>query len=97
MTCADYAYPLQTEKRLRVHGGGRIRLKFRAEPEYLYPELRDRRSRSIRELTPRGTGLERTVRLPRSLPRRMDRLGVFVMYKRGDADFEIELRRHRHR
>ena len=97
MACADYAYPLETEKRLPVHGRGRIRLEFGAEPEHVYPELRDHRSRSIVELTPRGDGREWTVRLPRHLPRGMDRLGVFVMYKRGDADFEVDLRRHRHR
>jgi len=97
MACADYAYPLETEKRLPVHGRGRIRLEFGAEPEHIYPELRDHRSRSIFELTPRGDGREWTVRLPRHLPRGMDRLGVFVMYRRGDADFEVDLRRHRHR
>ena len=79
-----------------MHGRGRIRLEFGAEPEQLYPELRDHRSRSIFELTPHGDGTEWTVRLPRQLPRGMDRLGVFVMYKRGDADFEVDLRRHRH-
>jgi hypothetical protein len=97
MTCADFGYPLETEKRLPVHGRGRIRLEFGAEPEELYPELRDHRSRSILELDPRGNGREWTVRLPRHLPQGMDRLGVFVMYRRGDADFEVDLRRHRHR
>jgi hypothetical protein len=97
MVCADYAYPLETEKRLPVHGGGRIRLVFGAEPQEIYPELRDHRSRSILELTSRGDGTQWTVRLPRVLPRGMDRLGVFVMYKRGDADFEADLRRDRHR
>lgn len=97
MFCADYAYPLDTEKRLPVHGRGRIRLEFRSEPEELHPELRDHRSRAILELTPRGDGREWTVRLPRQLPRGMDRLGVFVRYGRGDADFEVDLRRHRHR
>jgi len=97
MACADYVYPLETKKRLPVHGRGRIRLEFGAEPEHIYPELRDHRSRSIFELTARGDGREWTVRLPRHLPRGMDRLGVFVMYKRGDADFEVDLRRHRHR
>ena len=96
MVCADYAYPLETEKRLPVHDRGRIRLVFGAEPQGIYPELRDHRSRSIHELTPRGNGTQWTVRLPRVLPRAMDRLGVFVMYKRGDADFEVDLRRHRH-
>lgn len=96
MVCADYAYPLETEERLPVHGGGRIRLDFGAEPDEVYPELRDHRSRSMVELRARGNGLERTVRLPRVLPRGMDRLGVFVTYERGDADFEVDLRRHRH-
>ena len=96
MRCADYAYPLKTEKRLPVHAGGRIRLTCGAEPEQIYPELRDRRSRSIRELTARGSGLERRIRLPRPLPEGMDRLGVFVQYERGDADFEVDLGRHPH-
>ena len=97
MVCADYAYPLETEKRLPVHGHGRIRLEFGAEPEEIHPDLRDHHSRSIVELTPRGDGREWTVRLPRHLPRGMDRLGVFVGYRRGSADFEVDLRRHRHR
>jgi hypothetical protein len=96
MVCADHSYPLPTERRLPVHGRGRIKLEFGAEPQEIYPELRDRRSRSIHELTPRGDGLEWKVRLPRTLPRGMDRLGVFVSYRRGSADFEIDLRRHRH-
>ena len=96
MRCADHAYPLKTAKRLPVHRGGRIRLTFATEPERIYPELRDRRSRSIQELTARGSGLERRIRLPRPLPDGMDRLGVFVEYERGDADFEVDLRRHRH-
>ena len=96
MRCADYAYPLKTEKRLPVHAGGRIRLTFGAEPERIYPALRDRRSRSIQELTARGRGLERRVRLPQPLPEGMDRLGVFVQYEKGDADFEVDLKRHRH-
>ena len=97
MACVDRAYPLESKKRLPVHGRGRIRLEFRVEPQEIYPELRDRRSRSIFELTPRGGGTEWRVRLPRALPRRMDRLGVFVSYRRGSADFEVDLRRHRHR
>ena len=96
MVCADHAYPLKTERRLPVHGGGRIRLTFGTEPERIYPELRDGRSRSIHELTERGSGLERRVRLPRPLPAGMDRLGVFVQYENGDGDFEVDLRRHRH-
>jgi hypothetical protein len=96
MVCADYAYPLKTERVLPVHGGGRIRLTFGTEPDHIYPELRDRRSRSVLELTARGRGLERRVRLPRGLPTGMDRLGVFVQYENGDADFEVDLKRHRH-
>ena len=96
MACADKAYPLQTTERLPVHGGGRIRLEFGAEPVEIHAELRDRRSRSVHELTERGAGLERRVRLPRVLPQGSDRLGVFVRYERGDADFEVDLKRHRH-
>jgi hypothetical protein len=96
MLCADYAYPLNTKRRLPVHGGGRIVLKFGEEPEEIDASLRDRRSRSVHELVARGTGLRRTIRLPRALPRGTDRLGVFVGYERGDADFEIDLKRHRH-
>ena len=51
----------------------------------------------MHELTARGNGLRRTIRLPRELPQGSDRLGVFVGYERGDADFEIDLKRHRHR
>ena len=97
MLCADHSYPLPTEKRLPVHGGGRIVLEFRAEPRELDPQLRDRRSRSVYELRARGTGKRRTIRLPRRLPEGTDRLGVFVGYARGDADFEVDLKRHRHR
>ena len=97
MRCADYAYPLRTEGRLPVHGRGRIVLEFGAEPEEIDASLRDRRSRSVHELTARGNGRRsRTIRLPRKLPRGSDRLGVFVAYERGDADFEVDLRRHRH-
>ena len=96
MLCADYAYPLETEGRLPVHGRGRITLDFGAEPEEIHADLRDRRSRSVHELTARGNGLQRTIRLPRVLPPGSDRLGVFVGYKRGSADFEVDLRRHRH-
>jgi len=97
MVCADRAYPLEAEKRLPVHGRGRVRLDFRVEPQEIVVDLRDRRSRSIIELTPRGDGTEWRVRLPRALPRGMDRLGVFVSYRRGSADFEVDLKRHRHR
>jgi hypothetical protein len=96
MACADAAYPLKTEGRLPVHGGGRIVLTFGAEPEEIDASLRDRRSRSVHELTARGSGLRRTIRLPRVLPQGSDRLGVFVGYERGDADFEVDLKRHRH-
>ena len=96
MACVDKAYPLRARKRLRVHGGGRILLDFGAEPVEIHPELRDRRSRSVFELSARGSGSHRRVRLPRTLPRGSDRLGVFVSYKRGSADFEIDLKRHRH-
>ena len=96
MRCADYAYPLETEGRLPVHGRGRIVLEFGAEPEEIDASLRDRRSRSVDELTARGDGLTWTIRLPRTLPKGSDRLGVFVSYRRGDADFEGDLRRHRH-
>jgi hypothetical protein len=94
--CADDAYPLETEGRLPVHGRGRITLEFRVVPEEIDPSLRDRRSRSVHELIARGNGLTRTIRLPRTLPKGTDRLGVFVAYERGDADFEVDLRRHRH-
>ena len=96
MLCADRSYPLPTKKRLPVHGRGRIRLEFRVEPEEIDAQLRDRRSRSVHELTARGKGLVRRIRLPRTLPNGWDRLGVFVTYRRGDADFEVDLRRHRH-
>lgn len=96
MLCADHSYPLPAEKRLPVHAGGRIVLEFRTEPRELDPQLRDRRSRSVYELRARGTGRRRTIRLPRRLPQGTDRLGVFARYARGDADFEVDLKRHRH-
>ena len=96
MRCEDRAYPLPTTERLRVHAGGRIRLRFRAAPEEIDAQLRNRRSRSVHELEARGNGKERTIRLPGPLPRGSDRLGVFVAYERGDADFEVDLKRHRH-
>jgi hypothetical protein len=96
MLCADHTYPLPAEKRLPVHPGGRIVLEFGAEPRELDPQLRDRRSRSVYELRVRGSGRRRTIRLPRNLPKGTDRLGVFVGYARGDADFEVDLKRHRH-
>ncbi len=96
MRCADKAYPLPAEKRLPMHAGGLIKLEFGAEPVEIHPELRDRRSRSVHELTARGGGLHRRIRLPRDLPKGSDRLGVFVSYERGSADFEIDLKRHRH-
>ena len=82
--------------RLPVHGGGRIVLRFRARPTEIDAQLRDRRSRSVYELRTRGRGRKRTIRLPRTLPKGSDRLGFFVRYKRGDADFEVDLKRHRH-
>ena len=94
--CADYRYPLRTKKRIRVHGGGRIELRFKERPEEIDAQLRDRRSRSVYELKQEGRGLKRTVRLPRTLPRGSDRLGFFVRYERGDADFEVDLKRHLH-
>ena len=97
MLCADSAYPLDTKRRLRVHGRGKLVLRFAEEPAEIDPSLRNRRSRSVHELVARGRGLKRTIRLPRRLPRGSDRLGVWVGYERGDADFEVDLRRHRHR
>jgi hypothetical protein len=97
MRCVDRAYPLDTGRRLRVHARGRIVLRFSVQPEEIDASLRDRRSRSVHELNTRGRRLRRTIRLPRPLPKGSDRLGVWVGYERGDADFEIDLRRHRHR
>ena len=96
MVCVDRAYPLATKGRLPVHGSGRIVLEFGAEPEEIDATLRDRRSRPVHELTARGRGVRRTIRLPLILPAGSDRLGVFVGYERGDADFEVDIRRHRH-
>ena len=96
MVCADHAYPLRTRERLPVHGRGRIVLQFRAEPTEIDAQLRDRRSRSVFELRATGRGLRREIRLPRQLPQGSDRLGFFVTYERGDADFEVDLKRHRH-
>jgi hypothetical protein len=97
MLCADHAYPLPAERRLPVHAGGRIVLEFGAEPEEIDPQLRDGRSAPVYELKARGRGLRRTIRLPQPLPKGTDRLGVFTRYERGDADFEVDLKRHRHR
>jgi hypothetical protein len=96
MVCADSAYPLRTTKRLPVHGGGRIVVQFRVAPQEIDPQLRDRRSRSVYELKSRGRGRQRIIRLPRTLPPGSDRLGVFAGYERGSADFEVDLKRHRH-
>ena len=96
MLCADHRYPLRTKKRLPVHPGGRIVLQLRARPTEIDAQLRDRRSRSVFELRTTGRGLRREIRLPRRLPQGSDRLGFFVTYERGDADFEVDLRRHRH-
>jgi hypothetical protein len=97
VACAEHSYPLRTKKRLPMHAGGRIELRFRVKPEEIDPQLRDRRSRSVYELKARGGGRLRTIRLPRTLPKGSDRLGFFVRYERGDADFEVDLKRHRHR
>ena len=94
--CAEHTYPLRTKERLPVHPGGRIVLDFEVRPQEIDAQLRDRRSRSVYELRTRGSGRERTIRLPRRLPAGSDRLGFFVRYKRGDADFEVDLKRHRH-
>lgn len=94
--CADYGYPLRTKKRLRIHPGGRIVLRFEERPQEIDAQLRDRRSRSVYELEQKGRGRERTIRLPRTLPKGTDRLGFFVRYEVGDADFEVDLKRHRH-
>jgi hypothetical protein len=96
MLCADHSYPLRTKERLPIHAGGRIVLRFRARPTEIDAQLRDRRSRSVYELRTRGSGMKRTIRLPRELPVGTDRLGVFVGYERGSADFEVDLKRHRH-
>jgi hypothetical protein len=96
MQCADHLYPLATNKRLPVHARGRITLEFGVAPEEIEANLRNRRSNSVHELDTRGSGRVRTIRLPRPLPRGSDRLGVFVGYERGDADFEVDLKRHRH-
>ena len=96
LRCADYRYPLRTKERLPIHPGGRIVLDFRVKPQEIDAQLRDRRSRSVYELRTRGRGRERTIRLPRDLPRGSDRLGFFVRYQRGDADFEVDLKRHAH-
>ena len=97
MVCADYAYPLDTGKRLPIHPGGRIVLQFKAKPVEIDAQLRNRRSAPVFELKAKGRGKERRIRLPRELPKGSDRLGFFVAYERGDADFEVDLRRHRHR
>lgn len=95
--CAEHTYPLRTKRRLPMHAGGRIQLKFRVKPLEIDAQLRDRRSRSVYELRTRGGGRLRRIRLPRTLPKGSDRLGFWVRYERGDADFEVDLKRHRHR
>jgi hypothetical protein len=95
--CTDRSYPLRTRKRLPTHDGGRIVLEFKRRPEEIDAQLRDRRSRPVYELkAPRGRGLRRTIRLPGTMPAGSDRLGFFVRYERGDADFEVDIKRHRH-
>ena len=96
MVCADHRYPLRTKVRLPIHPGGRIVLQLRARPTEIDAQLRDRRSRSVYELRTKGSGMRRTIRLPRELPPGSDRLGFFVGYERGSADFEVDLKRHRH-
>jgi len=96
VTCTESRYPLRTKQRLPVHPGGTIELRFHVEPEEIDPQLRDRRSRSVYELVAKGRGRTRTLKLPRELPKGTDRLGFFVSYERGDADFEVDLKRHRH-
>lgn len=94
VTCAEHRYPLRTEERLPIHPGGRIVLDFRVRPLEIDAQLRDRRSRPVYELHTRGRGRVRTIRLPRELPPGSDRLGFWVRYERGDADFEVDLKRH---
>jgi hypothetical protein len=96
MVCADYAYPLETGKRLPIHPRGRIVLEFKTGPEEVDAQLRNRRSAPVFELVTKGRGKKRKIRLPRELPKGSDRLGFFVAYERGDADFEVDLKRHRH-
>ena len=94
--CAEYRYPLRTKVRLPIHPGGRIVLTFKVKPQEIDAQLRDRRSRPVYELETKGRGRERTIRLPRELPPGSDRLGFWVRYSRGDADFEVDLKRHPH-
>ena len=94
--CAEYRYPLRTKERLPTHPGGRIVLGFKVKPQEIDAQLRDRRSRPVFELQTTGRGHERTIRLPRELPPGSDRLGFWVRYQRGDADFEVDLKRHPH-
>jgi hypothetical protein len=94
--CAEHRYPLRTKERLPIHPGGRIVLDFRVKPLEIDAQLRDRRSRPVYELRTRGRGRERAIRLPRDLPPGSDRLGFWVRYERGDADFEVDLKRHPH-
>lgn len=95
--CADYAYPLPTRGSLPVHAGGAIRLKFGEAPREVHAALRSARSGSVAELKAEGSGRKRSLRLPRKLPGAAKRLGVSVRYEKGDADFEVSLKRHRHR
>jgi hypothetical protein len=94
--CTESRYPLRTKERLPIHPGGQIVLRFHVRPTEIDPQLRDHHSRSVYELRAQGRGRTRTIRLPRELPQGSDRLGFFVSYERGDADFEVDLKRHRH-
>ena len=96
--CADTAYPLPIGRRLPVHRRGEIKLKFGEAPTEVRAMLRDKKSRSFVGLKVEGKGRERTALLERKLTRAADRLGVFVRYANGDdVDFEVGLKRHRHR
>ena len=97
MVCADNAYPLQAEKRLPVHGGGRIRLEFGAEPDRDLPgaarpaqPLGPRADRARRRPATAGSGCRASCR------RGATGWGSSSSYERGVADFEIDLKRHRH-
>ncbi|HYH58171.1 MAG TPA: hypothetical protein VD790_02960 [Thermoleophilaceae bacterium] len=96
MMCADHIYPLPTKKRLPAHRRGRIVLRFGQDPVEVHATLRDGSSNVLRNVSVRGDGKRRTVRLPKSLDG-TDRLGVFADYgAQESADFEVDLRRHRH-
>ena len=96
MACADKAYPLRAEKRLPVHGGGRILLDFGAEPERDPPgaarppqPLGPRAHRARQRAAPADPPAARAAAGKRPAGR------VRVVRARV-ADFEIDLKRHRH-